>query len=221
MTDVVEATALRRTFGARVALEGVDLRVAQGDFLAIMGPSGSGKSTLLGIIGGLDTSYQGSLKLFGQATSVLSDRELSLLRGKRIGFVFQAFFLLEHQSVLDNVLVPSLFVPRTDAKTAALQALDRVGLADRAADRVDTLSGGQRQRVAIARAIAHQPSMLLCDEPTGNLDKETASRIVEIFASLHREGTTVICATHEDRLAEVATTTLRLSEGRVSKEQAS
>jgi putative ABC transport system ATP-binding protein len=220
MTPVVEATALRRTFGSRVAIEAIDLRVEQGDFLAVMGPSGSGKSTLLGIIGGLDTSYEGSLLLFGQSTSKMSDRDLSLLRGKRIGFVFQAFFLLEHQSVLDNVLVPSLFLPRTDPKTAAITALDRVGLADRAADRVDTLSGGQRQRVAIARAIAHKPSMLLCDEPTGNLDKDTASRVVDIFASLHQSGTTVICATHEERLAGVATTTLRLCEGRISKEQA-
>jgi putative ABC transport system ATP-binding protein len=220
MTTVVEAIALRRKFGERLAIDGVDLRVAHDEFVALLGPSGSGKSTLLGIVGGLDTGFEGSLRLFGTPTQGLADRALSRLRGARLGFVFQAFFLLEHLTVLDNVLVPSLFVSRSDARQAALSALRRVGLQDRADDRVDTLSGGQRQRVAIARAIAHKPALLLCDEPTGNLDSETAATIVDLFASLHRDGTAVVCATHEERVARVATTLVRLREGRIVPSEA-
>lgn len=218
MTLVVEASGLKRSFGTRLALDAVDLLVRKGELLAITGPSGSGKSTLLGILGGLDTHFQGSLSLFGRQLASLSDRQLARLRGSRIGFVFQAFFLVEHLSVLDNVLVPSLFVPRADARSACLSALQRVGLADRAQERVDELSGGQRQRVAIARAVAHKPDLLLCDEPTGNLDRETASRVIEIFRCLHREGTTVVCATHEESLAAVASRTVRLHEGRVLRD---
>lgn len=218
MSTIIEARGLRRVFGAgdraRTALDGVDLDVCARDFLAIVGPSGSGKSTLLGILGGLDSGYQGSLALFGRDPSKMSDRELSHLRGLRIGFVFQAFFLLDDRSVLDNVLVPSLFVSRHDAKSAAQDALRRVGLEDRAHDRAADLSGGQRQRVAIARAVAHKPQLLLCDEPTGNLDPATADRIIAIFQSLHSEGTAVVCATHEQSLAMAATRRINLMDGR-------
>jgi putative ABC transport system ATP-binding protein len=220
MDAIVEASSLVRRFGERTAIEAVELRVQAGEFLAITGPSGSGKSTLLAILGGLDTRFSGQLRLFGRPTTGLSDRELSRLRGEKIGFVFQAFFLLEQQSVLDNVLVPSLFQARDGARAAAQLALQRVGLADRAADRVDTLSGGQRQRVAIARAVAHKPALLLCDEPTGNLDEETAARVIELFTALHREGTTVVCATHESSLARVATRQVRLRDGRLLASEA-
>ena len=199
---------------ARTALDGIDLDVRSSDFLAIVGPSGSGKSTLLGILGGLDSGYRGSLSLFGRDPSKMTDRELSHLRGLRIGFVFQAFFLLDDRSVLDNVLVPSLFVSRHDAKESALDALRRVGLEDRAHDRAADLSGGQRQRVAIARAVAHKPRLLLCDEPTGNLDPATTDRVISIFRSLHAEGTAVVCATHEQSLADAANRRINLKDGR-------
>ena len=189
---------------ARIAVDGVDLTFARGEFVALFGPSGSGKSTLLSIVGGLDAGYEGTVQLFGKSLKELPDRELSRLRGMHIGFVFQAFHLLDHLTVIDNVLVPSLFHPRNDAAKHAMQALDRVGLADRAADRTASLSGGQRQRVAIARAIAHSPALLICDEPTGNLDEDTAAQIVDIFGSLHRQdGTGILCATVAESGASV------------------
>ncbi len=184
----------------------------------MLGPSGSGKSTLLGIVGGLDRDYQGKVAVFGEDLRGLSDRALSRLRGDRIGFVFQAFHLLAHLSVLDNVLAPALFTA-DDAglRPRALALLERLGLADRALDTPARLSGGQRQRVAIARALLRRPALLLCDEPTGNLDAETGARTIELFRDLHREGgLTVVAVTHEERLAAVATRTLHLRDGRLS-----
>lgn len=217
---VIEAKGLRREFGrgndARAAVDGVDIDVRAGELVTVFGPSGSGKSTLLGILGGLDRAYQGELRILGRGVREMSDGALSRLRGEKLGFVFQAFHLLDHLSVLDNVLVPSLFTPRAEPEQSAKRALERVGLGDRAHDATGNLSGGQRQRVAIARAIAHGPSLLLCDEPTGNLDIDTAAQIIEIFASLNRdEGTTVLCATHDERIAAVATRTVVLREGRL------
>ena len=146
----------------------------------------------------------------------MSDRALSRFRGEKLGFVFQAFHLLDHLTVLENVLVPSMFTPLRHAEQAARAALERVGLGDRQQDTSANLSGGQRQRVAIARAIAHKPDLLLCDEPTGNLDEGTANQVIELFASLNRDdGVTVLCATHDERIARVATRTVRLIEGRV------
>ncbi len=202
----------------RAALDGVTLSIDEGELVAVLGPSGSGKSTLLAILGGLDRDYGGRVELFGRDLAALGDRDLSRLRGERIGFVFQAFHLLAHLTVLDNVLAPALFARDTaDLSSRALSLLDRLGLADRAADTPACLSGGQRQRVAIARALLRRPSLLLCDEPTGNLDAETGARTIDLFRDLHREGgLTVVAVTHEERLAGVATRTLALRDGKLA-----
>ncbi len=211
---------LRKVYGdgtaARAALDGVSLTVEKGDFVVILGQSGSGKSTLLGIAGGLERTYEGKVSLFGHDVATLSDRDLARLRGRKIGFVFQAFHLLGHISVLDNVLAPALFDPSPQDLTArALAVLDHLGMKDRAADLPAQLSGGQRQRVAIARALLHEPELLLCDEPTGNLDAETGDRTIALFRDLHREGLTVLAVTHEERLASAATRVIRLRDGRI------
>ena len=220
MPDVVLAKRLRRAFGRgdaqRVAIDGASLSVAVCEFVAVVGPSGSGKSTLLGVIGALDSGFEGELALFGRNVRQLSDRELSRMRGEHVGFVFQAFHLLDHLTLLDNVAVPFLFSKQAQPKHKALHALERVGLRDRADDVAGALSGGQRQRVAIARAIVHRPTLLLCDEPTGNLDAATAAQIIDIFASLHNDdGVAVLCATHDARIAKVATRTITMTEGRL------
>lgn len=219
---VVEARGLSRTFGRgpskRIAIEGIDLLIEAGELVAVFGPSGSGKSTLLGVVGGLDGGFEGSVRLRGRELRSMPDRELSRFRGRELGFVFQAFHLLDHLSVIENVMIPSRFNPQRDPAGAAIAALERVGLSDRARDTTANLSGGQRQRVAIARAIAHGPSLLLCDEPTGNLDDETARQIIELFVSLNREdGTTLLCATHDERIARVASRVIRLRDGRVDE----
>lgn len=223
---VLRAEALRKLYGdgraARPALDGVTLAVEEGELVAVLGPSGSGKSTLLGIVGGLDRSYEGRVELFDRNLSRLSDAELSRLRCQRIGFVFQSFHLLGHLSVLDNVLAPALFAPSgEDLRGRARELLERLGIGDRGGDLPGQLSGGQRQRVAIARALLHRPSLLLCDEPTGNLDAETGARTVALFRELHAEGgLTVLAVTHEERLARVATRTIRLRDGRVAEGEA-
>jgi putative ABC transport system ATP-binding protein len=220
---VVRTEALRKSYGdrraARPALDGVTLAVEEGEFVAILGPSGSGKSTLLGIIGGLDRRYEGRVELFDRNLARMSDAELARLRGARIGFVFQAFHLLPHLSVLDNVLAPALFDPTgAPQRGRAMEVLGRLGLADRAGDVPGQLSGGQRQRVAIARALLHRPALLLCDEPTGNLDAETGASIVALFQELHAEGgLTVLAVTHEERLSRAATRTVHLRTGRVAE----
>ncbi len=196
-------------------LSGVALSIDEGELVAVLGPSGSGKSTLLGIVGGLDRDYQGKVSVFGEDLRALGDRALSRLRGDRIGFVFQAFHLLPHLTVLDNVCAPALFTAADPGiRPRALALLERLGLAERAEDTPARLSGGQRQRVAIARALLRRPALLLCDEPTGNLDAETGARTIELFRDLHREGgLTIIAVTHEERLAAVATRTLHLKDG--------
>lgn len=220
---VVEARALQRIFAgppSRTALDAIDLTIRRGEFVALFGPSGSGKSTLLSILGGLDTGYRGTATLLGRDLARMSDRDLSRLRGASVGFVFQAFHLLDHLSVLDNVLVPALFHPRSSSHQDARGALERVGLLDRASDTTSSLSGGQRQRVAIARAIAHRPALLICDEPTGNLDQDTAAQIIDIFTSLNRDDvTTVLCATHDTRIADSATRTIQLRDGQIVRSE--
>jgi putative ABC transport system ATP-binding protein len=231
-TPIVEVEKLSRTFGrgeaARKAVDSVDLVVRAGEVVLVFGPSGCGKSTLLGLLGGLDRDFTGKLRLFGQDVAGLSDPKLSELRGSKIGFVFQAFHLLGHLSVLDNVLAPSLFVRRDDKQRLASQAdaekraeevLKRVGLADRAAALPAELSGGQRQRVAIARALLREPELLLCDEPTGNLDRKTGEQIIDLFASLHADlGTTIVIVTHEDRMTRLAHRTLHMIDGKLAEE---
>ncbi len=217
---VVVVDHLRKVYGdgdgARAALDGVSLTVEKGEFLVILGHSGSGKSTLLGIAGGLDRAYEGKVTLFGHDVATLSDKALARLRGQKIGFVFQAFHLLAHLSVKDNVLAPALFdAGPEDRGDRALAVLDHLGIKDRARDFPAQLSGGQRQRVAIARALLQSPELLLCDEPTGNLDAETGERTISLFRDLHKEGLTVLAVTHEERLANAATRVIRLKDGRI------
>ncbi len=228
MTAVTSGAALVRTerltkhYGdgpaRRAALDGVALTIDAGELVAVLGPSGSGKSTLLGVLGGLDRDYEGRVEVFGKDLRALGDAELSRLRGERVGFVFQAFHLLPHLTVLDNVLAPALFAADgADLPARALALLDRLGLEGRAGDTPAQLSGGQRQRVAIARALLRRPALLLCDEPTGNLDVETGARTIDLFRDLHAEGgLTIVAVTHEERLARVATRTLQLRDGKLA-----
>jgi putative ABC transport system ATP-binding protein len=219
---LLRTRAVRKLYGdekaRRAALDGVDFAVEPGEFVSVLGPSGSGKSTLLAIVGGLDLDYEGRVELFGKDLKTLGDRALSRLRGERIGFVFQAFHLLPHLSVLDNVLAPALFSGSLDeCRPRAASLLDRLGLGDRLASLPTELSGGQRQRVSIARALLRKPDLLLCDEPTGNLDEETGARTIALFQELHREEKlTVIAVTHEERLSAASTRTVRLREGKLA-----
>jgi putative ABC transport system ATP-binding protein len=190
-----------------------------------MGRSGSGKSTLLHVLGGLDREYRGSVQLFGQELLRLSDQKLSLLRNAKIGFVFQSFHLLDHISCVENVLLPNAFaespLPRRRAHEQAREALFRVGLSDRWQARPSELSGGQKQRVAIARALLFAPELLLCDEPTGNLDAHTGQQIIELFGRLNQDGLTLLLVTHELRVAQAARRILRLSDGQLVSGSAS
>jgi putative ABC transport system ATP-binding protein len=185
------------------ALNGIDLAIERGEYLAVMGASGSGKSTLMNLVGCLDTPSEGSYRLNGTEVRGLADAELAAIRNREIGFVFQTFNLLARTSALANVELPLIYagVPRGERHRRALEALRRVGLADRVRHQPNELSGGQRQRVAIARALVNQPSILLADEPTGNLDTATSEEIMQLFDELHASGNTVILVTHEAEIA--------------------
>ena len=199
------------------ALDGVDLDVERGDYLAIMGSSGSGKSTLMNLLGCLDTPSEGSYHLNGHAVEKMSDEELAGIRNKEIGFVFQTFNLLARTTALQNVELPLVYggTSRAERHQRAAEALARVGLADRAKHMPNELSGGQRQRVAIARALVNDPSILLADEPTGNLDSATSEDIMALFDQLHRGGNTVILVTHEADIAAHASRRVTLRDGKV------
>jgi putative ABC transport system ATP-binding protein len=199
------------------ALRGVDLAIEHGEYAAIIGPSGSGKSTLMNILGCLDRPDEGSYLLNGERVSEMGDRQLAGIRNREIGFVFQSFALLPRATAAQNVELPLLYarVPRRDRARRAAEALEQVGLADRARHRPAELSGGQRQRVAIARALVTRPSLLLADEPTGNLDTATGEDILALFDALHRAGNTVIVVTHEADVAARAGRTLRVLDGRI------
>jgi putative ABC transport system ATP-binding protein len=199
------------------ALRGVDFVLQRGEYAAITGPSGSGKSTLMNILGCLDTPDGGRYWLNGALVSDMRDGQLAHQRNREIGFVFQSFALLPRATALQNVELPLVYarVPRRDRARRAAEALERVGLADRARHRPAELSGGQRQRVAIARALVTQPSLLLADEPTGNLDTATGEDILALFDELHRTGNTVVVVTHEAEVAARAGRTLRVLDGRI------
>lgn len=199
------------------ALDEVDLTVWRGDYVAIMGPSGSGKSTMMNILGCLDTPTEGSYFLDGADVSGMDDDSLSAVRNRRIGFVFQSFNLLPRYSALENVALPLLYagVPKAEREMRAAEELRRVGLAERMAHKPAELSGGQRQRVAIARALAVRPSIILADEPTGNLDTNTSVEIMDLFDEIHSAGNTVIIVTHEEDIAQHAQRIVRLRDGRI------
>ena len=203
-------------------LRGVELEVARGEFVALMGRSGSGKSTLLGILGGLDTNYRGTVEVDGQALHSMSDARLSGYRNAAIGFVFQAFHLLDHLSCRDNVALPALFVRGPAPADAATRAraeelLARVGIAEKADARPSTLSGGQKQRLAIARALFHRPALLIGDEPTGNLDSATANEVLALFTRLCRDdGVTVVLVTHDPLISAAADRVIEIRDGVVA-----
>ncbi len=218
---LIELRGVRKTYqmGQEVihALDGVDLDVQQGEYLAIMGASGSGKSTMMNLIGCLDTPTEGSYTLEGVQVESLSDEELARIRNRKIGFVFQTFNLLSRTDALRNVELPLVYsgMKRSERREAARRALEKVGLGDRIDHRPSELSGGQRQRVAVARALVNNPSILLADEPTGNLDSKTSEEIMELFDRLHADGNTVILVTHEDDIAAHTQRTITLRDGKI------
>ena len=202
------------------ALQGVSIEIERGEYVAIMGPSGSGKSTLMNLIGCLDTPSRGSYLLNGQQVRELEDDELARIRNEEIGFVFQTFNLLPRATALHNVELPLVYagVPGPHRRARALAVLDRVELADRVTHKPNELSGGQRQRVAVARALVNNPSILLADEPTGNLDSKTGLEIMTLFERLHATGNTIVLITHEPAVAEYAHRAIHLRDGQVAQD---
>ena len=203
------------------ALRGVSIDINRNEYVAIMGPSGSGKSTLMNVIGCLDTPTSGLYELNGINVSEMNDNQLAKIRNKEIGFVFQTFNLLARSDVLHNVELPLIYggVSSSERKLQAKESIDRVGLLDRQHHKPNELSGGQRQRVAIARALVTRPSILLADEPTGNLDSKTGDEIMGLFDVLHKEGNTIILVTHEADIAAHAHRIVHIRDGRVEKDE--
>jgi putative ABC transport system ATP-binding protein len=223
---VLELTGLSRTFEGEPpvhALRDVNLAIWPGDWLAVVGPSGSGKSTLLNILGLLDRHTSGTYHFEGVDVDTLDDLARAGLRGRRIGFVFQSFHLLAHRTVLDNVMLAELYIgaPRKGRRDRAMAALERVSLTDRAGFLPTRLSGGQRQRAAIARALIGEPSVLLCDEPTGNLDSRNAEAVLDVFGDLSDGGLTLVVITHDEHVAGRARRRVRIIDGELGEEQMS
>ncbi len=223
MTPIVELEDVGRVFPGSppvAALRGVNLSIGEGEYLAIAGPSGSGKSTLLNTLGCLDRPTEGTYRLTGIDVGQLSDGKRTALRGQRIGFVFQAFHLLPYRTVLENVITGLIYnrVPRRERRKRAAEALDHVGLAARANFSPRNLSGGERQRAAMARALAAQPSLLLCDEPTGNLDSKTTESLLDLFDELVADGLTLVVVTHEELVSARADRLVKLVDGVLTEE---
>lgn len=201
-------------------LKGIDLEIERGEYVALMGPSGSGKSTLMNLLGCLDTPTSGSYELNGKDVSNMTDDELAEIRNKEIGFVFQTFNLLPRTTALENVALPMIYagISKKDRTARAEEVLTQVGLADRMDHKPNQLSGGQRQRVAVGRALVNSPSIILADEPTGNLDSKTSVEIMNLFNKIHQAGNTVILVTHEEDIAENAHRIIRLRDGMIESD---
>ena len=220
---MIELSNIRKTYrqgGNEIhALDGIDLRVAPGEFVAIMGPSGSGKSTLLNVLGALDRPDTGRYRLADDEISALDDDAASDVRNRRIGFVFQSFHLLPRLTVLENVLLPQRYARHADGGAAerAVALLERIGLGQRVGHLPGQLSGGQLQRAAIARALLNQPALLLADEPTGNLDSRSAADVLELLRELHAGGQTLVLVTHDPAIAAGAQRTIHLRDGRIAE----
>ena len=217
--SVISLRGITRDFqlGAQTVhvLKGIDLDIRQGEYVALMGPSGSGKSTLMNILGCLDTPTTGSYHLAGRDVSRMDDRDLAAVRNKEIGFVFQTFNLIPRQTALQNVALPLVYAGASKKFRGerAVEVLEQVGLGDRMDHRPNQLSGGQRQRVAVARALVNTPSMILADEPTGNLDSTTSVEIMKLFDDIHKAGNTLVVVTHEEDIAQHAHRIIRLRDG--------
>ena len=225
MQTIIEVKNLARHFrvGSELikALKEINLSIQQNEFVALMGQSGSGKSTLMNILGCLDTPTDGTYTLNNHQVSELIDNDLAEIRNKEIGFIFQTFNLLPRSNALENVMLPLVYsgISKEDRQERALTALEKVGLADRVNHRPNELSGGQRQRVAVARALVNNPSIILADEPTGNLDSATSLEIMALFQDIHKNGNTVIIVTHEEDIAQYAHRIVRLKDGEVESDK--
>ncbi len=225
MKEIISLKNIRRSYqiGQETihALNDLSLSISKNEYVALMGPSGSGKSTLMNIIGCLDTPSSGEYILNGQAVANMSDNELASVRNKEIGFVFQTFNLLPRASTLDNVALPLVYAGygKSEREKRALEVLESVGLGNRIKHKPNELSGGQRQRVAVARALVNHPSIILADEPTGNLDSKTSVEIMGLFEEIHKQGNTIVLVTHEEDIALHAHRIVRLRDGKVESDQ--
>lgn len=224
MSLVIDIKGIRRDFplGQEIVkvLKGIDLQIEKGEYVALMGPSGSGKSTLMNLLGCLDTPTAGSYNLNGKDVSQMSDDDLAEIRNTEIGFVFQTFNLLPRTTALDNVALPMVYAGKSknERNKRAEEVLTDVGLADRMDHKPNQLSGGQRQRVAVGRALVNKPSIILADEPTGNLDSKTGFEIMNLFDEIHKAGNTVIMVTHEEDIAAHASRVIRLRDGLIESD---
>lgn len=222
MIEVTDIEKIYRMGGEKLtALDKVSLSIQEGEFTSIMGPSGSGKSTLMNILGLLDRFDSGRYLLNGTDVSSISDTERAHIRNKEIGFVFQSFNLMARMNVLENVMLPLVYarVPRKERKERAIEALEKVGLGNRLDHLTNEISGGQKQRVAIARSIVNRPSVLMADEPTGNLDSKTTEDIMNIFQDLNDEGTTIVMVTHEREMAEYTKRIIHFRDGQLQNDE--
>ncbi len=223
-SPLIDITGIRKHYRVGTvtvkALDGVSIRIARNEYVAIMGPSGSGKSTLMNVLGCLDTPTSGSYILNGVDVSQMLDDELAEVRNKEIGFVFQTFNLLPRYSALENVMLPLIYagIPSAKRKEMAVRSLTNVSLEDRMEHKPNELSGGQRQRVAVARALVNTPSIILADEPTGNLDSKTSIDIMNLFEAIHSQGNTIIVVTHEENIARHARRIVRLRDGLIESD---